>query len=235
MSEERRKGDRRIPPAVAQHMAEERSALMAQVETLTEWYSNALDTIRALEADRDRLKVIADNYSALNMDAQAELAALKAQPSAGVIPAHPGTPWIDEHSDTLDRLLAGKATEGDQMIVANHLQECDLYEDVYGQLCDMIEPHVSRAYQDGWLPASVVDSMRYLLDKEVARLNLCRAQPVVGGFDLDDVRGALASAHSAIVYQGQSVSYEYALRRVSKALHDLAAAPSTQQKESGDE
>ena len=35
--------------------------------------------IAGLEADRDRIKTIADNYSALNMDAQAELAALKAQ------------------------------------------------------------------------------------------------------------------------------------------------------------
>lgn len=35
--------------------------------------------IAELEADRDRLKRMADNYSALNMDAQAELAAIKAQ------------------------------------------------------------------------------------------------------------------------------------------------------------
>ena len=86
MNEERRKGDRRMPPAVAQHAIEERAALLAQVETLTEWYSNALDTIRALEADRGRIKRIADNYSALNMDAQAELAALKAKPRGVVLP-----------------------------------------------------------------------------------------------------------------------------------------------------
>lgn len=40
--------------------------------------------IAELEADRDRIKTIADNYCALNMDAQVELAALKAQqPSVG--------------------------------------------------------------------------------------------------------------------------------------------------------
>lgn len=41
--------------------------------------------IAELEADRDRIKTIADNYSALNMDAQAELAAIKArEPVAAV-------------------------------------------------------------------------------------------------------------------------------------------------------
>ena len=35
--------------------------------------------IAELEADRDRIKTIADNYSALNMDSQAELSAIKAQ------------------------------------------------------------------------------------------------------------------------------------------------------------
>lgn len=60
------------------------------------------------------------------------------------------------------------------------------------------------------------------------------AQSVPDGIDLDDVRGALESAHSAIVYQGESTSYEYALRRVSKALHDLAAAQAPGKQEDGD-
>ena len=40
-----------------------------------------------------------------------------------------------------------------------------IYEDVYQQLCEMIEPHVGRGHhkEEGQLPASVIDSMSILL------------------------------------------------------------------------
>ena len=48
----------------------------------------------ALEADRDRLKTIADNYCALLMDANAELARLRAgQEPVAVVRTVPGTDW----------------------------------------------------------------------------------------------------------------------------------------------
>ena len=50
-------------------------------------------------------------------------------------------------------------------------------------------------------------------------------------FDLKDIHDALAAAHSAIVYQGKSTSYEYALGKVSKALHAVSLAlPVTENK-----
>ena len=42
--------------------------------------------------------------------------------------------------------------------------------------------------------------------------------------DLRDIHGALAAAHSAFVYRGQSTSCEYALTRVAEALHEVANA-----------
>lgn len=73
--------------------------------------------------------------------------------------------FVDDHEDTMDRLSVGKATEGDQLLVFNQLHHADLYEDVYDQLTDMIEPYVQRGERpNGQLPASVVSSMQILLN-----------------------------------------------------------------------
>lgn len=67
--------------------------------------------------------------------------------------------WIDGNEDLMGRLLLGKATEGDQLQAHNHIEACDIYEDIYGQLCELIEPYVQRnaTNPNGKLPASVVE------------------------------------------------------------------------------
>lgn len=73
--------------------------------------------------------------------------------------------FIEDHEDTMDRLSVGRATDGDQMLAYNALHEADLYEDVYGQVAEIIEPFVNRMTRpNGELPASVVDSVRILVD-----------------------------------------------------------------------
>ena len=60
--------------------------------------------------------------------------------------------------DTIERLLLGKATSGDQLLSANALQQLDVCGDVYIHIADMIEPYVERFGKRGELPASVTDS-----------------------------------------------------------------------------
>ena len=86
------------------------------------------------------------------------------KPRSTAVAARPSHFWLDENEDTMSRLCVGRATEGDQMLAFNQLERCDIYEDVYAQLCDIIEPHVIRDGKSGFLPASVVDSMQVLLD-----------------------------------------------------------------------
>ena len=75
--------------------------------------------IAELEADRDRIKTIADNYSELNMDAQAELAATKAQ-----------EPVVDEQAafeDWITRVCPG----GDCSSVVDQWLASSDYADLY--------------------------------------------------------------------------------------------------------
>lgn len=83
-------------------------------------------------------------------------------------------PFIEANEDLMGRLLIGKATEGDQLQVHNHIEACDIYEDVYGQLCDMIEPYVQRQYSnpDGKLPASVVEGFGIVFREWLQRAEL---------------------------------------------------------------
>lgn len=74
------------------------------------------------------------------------------------------TYFVDDHEDTMGRLYTGTATEGDQLLVYNQLHHADLYEDVYDQLTELIEPFVQRGERpNGQLPASVVHSVEFLL------------------------------------------------------------------------
>lgn len=183
-----------------------------------------------------------------------QIAALKAQqPSAGVVPGwlithgrdgsivvqKPGRGGYVASMDT-DNIASSILHALASDMLAESLNPCRAQAVADGYVLVPVEPTIEMIAALGFdgdadlaighaaISAQCVETYRKLL----AAAQAAGAQSVIGGVDLDDVRGALASAHSAIVYQGQSVSYEYALRRVSKALHDLAAAPSAQQKES---
>ena len=71
MNEERRKADRRVPPAVAQHAIEERAELLARIEE------------QAREIERLRLNIA--DYNEHERCYQAEIANLKAQPSGAAV------------------------------------------------------------------------------------------------------------------------------------------------------
>jgi hypothetical protein len=88
---------------------------------------------------------------------------------AAKTPASPRGSWVEANSNLLDSLAQGVASASSQKAAALYVQECAIYEDVYEQLCEMVEPHVTRPGQSGWLPASVVDSVGLLLANELAR------------------------------------------------------------------
>lgn len=74
------------------------------------------------------------------------------------------TYFVDDNEDIMDRLNIGEATKDDQLLVYNQLHYADIYEDVYDQLTDIIEPFVNRGIRpDGELPASVVHSVEFLV------------------------------------------------------------------------
>lgn len=50
--------------------------------------------------------------------------------------------FIEDRADIMARLRDGTATPEDQRLAALALEECDLYQDVYTNLSDMIEPYV---------------------------------------------------------------------------------------------
>lgn len=90
------------------------------------------------------------------------LAAAPKAPEVAVEPKRNPKPvyWGEIQSDTLERLLVGTATEGDQMLAHNLIDEVSVYYDIYNDFVDLIDPFVAA----GQLPASVHDSMRILLE-----------------------------------------------------------------------
>jgi hypothetical protein len=118
--------------------------------------------------------------------------------------------WIDNNDDLLERLITGKATEGDQLQAHNHIHDCDIYEDVYGQLCDLMEPYVKRAFRpDGVLPASIVEGFGIVfrewaelaeLQATIARLRAelgeCKGEYDRAVNRVDALRAELAEAHA---------------------------------------
>lgn len=85
--------------------------------------------------------------------------------SQGILPRHPLEVILDAMRD-------GPEEVGEQMAerVYKAISEAlPIYEDVYDQCCDLIEPYVERPGKPGFLPGSVVESMRLLLKKELER------------------------------------------------------------------
>ena len=98
-------------------------------------------------------------------------------------------------------------------------------------------PAGEREAFEAWFDESVKPSVSYGSPDILRRSNLPAFQagaawqrsqsagvPEGLSLDLRDIHGALAAAHSAFVYRGQSTSCEYALTRVAKALHEVANA-----------
>lgn len=73
----------------------------------------------------------------------------------------------------LEALQNGTEDVGPEMASRVYAALSDLlpiYEDVYDQCCDVLEPYVQRqGKQGGDLPASVVESLKILLDERVKR------------------------------------------------------------------
>ena len=87
MTTERQIKDRRVSPAIGDFALQERTELLARIE----------EQAREIE----RIKTIADNYSALNMDAQAELSAHKAGQGEAVTEVSAETFSSDGTSDII--------------------------------------------------------------------------------------------------------------------------------------
>ena len=86
-----------------------------------------------------------------------------------------------------------------------------------------------RAGFEAWLgikPSGAAHDLAAKAFKAGAAWQRAQSAGVPEGLSLDlrDIHGALAAAHSAFVYRGQSTSCEYALTRVAKALHEVAPA-----------
>jgi len=96
--------------------------------------------------------------------------------------------FIEDHADIMERLAAGTATADDQKKAAAALNEADLYEDVYQNCTNKIEPYVERAGQAGDLPASLCDSVDILLEFWLANKDNPACQPET----MADVRKALS-------------------------------------------
>lgn len=72
----------------------------------------------------------------------------------------------------LDAMRNGTEDVGEEMALRVYKaisEELPIYEDVYDQCCDLIEPYVERPGKPGFLPGSVVDSLSLLLKKELER------------------------------------------------------------------
>lgn len=96
--------------------------------------------------------------------------------------------FIEDHADIVAALEAGTATAEQQKLAAAALQEADLYQDVYNNCTDKIEPHVLRAGKfDGELPASLCDSLDILLEF----WNKNKANPACDEEFMADMRKAL--------------------------------------------
>lgn len=73
--------------------------------------------------------------------------------------------FVEDHADIMERLAAGTATAEDQRLAAAALHEADIYQDVYNNCTDKIEPYIERVTRpDGDLPASLCDSVDMLLE-----------------------------------------------------------------------
>lgn len=91
------------------------------------------------------------------------------------------------------------AAEAIYQAISEHLP---IYEDVYDQLSEMIEPHVSRLHQpDGWLPASVVDSVRLLLEQAVES-RAARSAPQQGAMTVNELASYAADKLIEVAQQG---------------------------------
>ena len=74
--------------------------------------------------------------------------------------------FIEDRADIMARLRDGTATPEDQRLAALALEECDLYQDFYTNLSDMIEPYVYRGPDDRparLFPASITSAVEIML------------------------------------------------------------------------
>lgn len=89
----------------------------------------------------------------------------------------PKEPWHEVPEDSIDRLMVGKGTEGDQMLAVAALEEAAIYADLYSEFTDQIEPFVQRMYKAGGedmpLPASLHGAFNIFFDHWLADQECC--------------------------------------------------------------